>query len=163
MLEYETVPFGSYERLNIVNRQIHFKAQGMWGTCRVLPGYILSIYPAHDNMNISQKLPLSSTRGKLSRLLKVTLCGATGCQRQQCLIQFFRYFSNKQKIAIFCCGYRTRSMAEAQKLPLHVCFFDIWTRSVFFGLISHQAHSAHIQLTKISTNMFGNTIPPLVW
>ena len=124
MLEYETVPFGSYERLNIVNRQIHFKAQGMWGTCRVLPGYILSIYPAHDNMNISQKLPLSSTRGKLSRLLKVTLCGATGCQRQQCLIQFFRYFSNKQKIAIFLLWLSDQKHGRGTEIAL-TCLF-LW-------------------------------------
>ena len=36
-----------------------------------------SFKPANtDSMNISQKFDLSSTRGKLSRLLKVTLCGA---------------------------------------------------------------------------------------
>ena len=45
------------------------------------------------------------------------------------------------------------------------CLF-LWhmnVNSVIFGSISHQAHSVHIQLSKISTNMFGNTIPPRVW
>ena len=121
----------------------------MWGTCGVLPGYILSMYHTYfpyismeimlnfdlctrrledsytDNMNISQKFALSSTWGKLSRLLKVILCGATGCQRKY-LMHFFRYFSNKQeKWLFFYCGHQTRSMAVAQKLTLLVYFFDI--------------------------------------
>ena len=45
-----------------------------------------------DNMSISQKFALSSTRGKLSRLPKVLLCGAIKDNNE-----FFRYFSNKQE------------------------------------------------------------------
>ena len=166
------------------NRPIHFKAQGMWGTCGVLPGYILSMYHAHfpyismeimlnfdpharclevgytDNMNISQKLAFSSTRGKLSRLPKVILHGATGHQRQQCLMHLFQVFLQRpRKIAVFCYGYQTRSMAEAQRSPLHVCYFDIWTCIVSFLAIPHTYNFQKI----ISTNMFGNTILPLVW
>ena len=189
-----TIPCTICKILDLGNRPIHFKAQGMWGTCGDTSG-VYSFYvprpfsihfydhvqdchqvswvwvgvgfglwlgvgglghprtfdgnPGHpsismkimlnfdpctrclevgytDNMNISQKFALSSTRGKLSRLPKVTLRGAIGHQRQQCLMHFFRHFSNDQeKMAVFCYGYQTRSMAEAQKSPLHVCFFDI--------------------------------------
>ena len=48
--------------------------------------------------------------------------------RHQYPMHSFRYFSNKMvEIAVFCCGYQTRSMVEAQKLPLHVCLFNVWT------------------------------------
>ena len=114
----------------------------MWGTSGAHPGYILSMYHTHftyiymeimlyfdprvphcgasytDTMNISWKYDLSSTWGKLSCLLKVTLRKATGHQRQPFLMHSFRYFSNKKvEIAVFCHGYQTRSMVEVQKLP----------------------------------------------
>ena len=86
-------------------------------------------------MNISYKYDLSSTRGKLPCLLEMTLRGATTCQRQPFLMHSFRYFSNKKvEIAVFCLGYQTRSMVEAQKSPLHVSFFGIGMSIVsFFG------------------------------
>ena len=88
-------------------------------------------------MNISLKYYLSSTRGKLPRLLEMTLRGATARQRQPFLMHSFRYFSNKKvEIAVFCLGYQTRSMVEAQKSPLHVSFFDIRTSTVSFLVLS---------------------------
>ena len=64
--------------------------------------------------------------GQVSRLLKVTLHKATACQRQPFLIYSFRYFSSKTvETVVFCHGYQTRDMVEAQKSLLHVCFFNI--------------------------------------
>ena len=87
-------------------------------------------------MNISYKYDLSSTRGKLPRLLEMTLRGATACQRKPFLMHSFRYFSNKKvEIAVFCLGYQTRSMVEAQKSPLHVSFFSIRISIVSFFVL----------------------------
>ena len=67
----------------------------------------------------------------------MTLRGATARQRQPFLMHSFRYFSNKKvEIAIFCLGYQTRSIVEAQKSPLHVSFFDIRTSIVSFLVLS---------------------------
>ena len=58
-------------------------------------------------------------QGQVARLLEMTLCGATACQRQPFLMHSFRYFSNKKvEIAIFCLDYQTRSMVESHKSPL---------------------------------------------
>ena len=49
---------------------------------------------------------------------------------------FFVFLQQKVEIAVFCLGYQTRSMVEAQKSPLHVSFFDIRTSIVSFLVLS---------------------------
>ena len=122
----------------------------MWGTSGAHLGYILSMYHAHftyicmeimlyfdpcalhcgasytDTMNISWKYDLSSTWGKFSRLLKATLREATGRQRQPFLMHSFRHFSNKKvEIAVFCCGYQTRSTVEVAFTCLHLWHMNV--------------------------------------
>ena len=53
----------------------------------------------------------------------------------------------------FVVAIRPEAWQRHRSRPLiHVYFFDMWT------WISHQTHSAHIQLPKISTNMFGTML-----
>ena len=78
---------------------------------------------------------------------------------------FFQVFLQQRgRNSRLCHGYQTRSMVEAQKSPLHVCFFNIWTKIVSFLVLSATRLALYKDIFKeLSTNMSGKTFPPLVW
>ena len=160
----------------------------MWSTCGVLSEYVLSMYHANFPY-ISMEILLKLTRAPdtlksaietiwtSAKILLFLLLWAScpvfwkwpyaelQAVKDNNVRRIFQVFLQQtRKNSHFLLWLSNQKHGIDTEVAL-ICLF-LWhlnVNSVIFGSISHQAHSAHIQLPTISTNMFGNTIPPLVW